>query len=112
MARPSKYRDDTPALGLGMMREGASIGEVSTALGIGRTTVYNWQNPDGKYYNPDFAKAREMGLTYSAAWWLRQGRENLCNRSFNYHLWFTNMCNRFGWSNRVKRRASKYPSFV
>lgn len=112
MAPPSKYTPDMCDTLISMMRTGASIGEVSTTLGIGRTTVYNWRKPDGKYYNPDFAEALEMGLTYSEAWWLRQGRENLCKRSFNYQLWFTNMCNRFGWSNRAKKRGDTVTYFV
>tara|TARA_R110002167_G_scaffold154644_2_gene348882 strand:- start:272 stop:646 length:375 start_codon:yes stop_codon:yes gene_type:complete len=79
---------------LSMMREGASIKEVSAALGICRASLYNW-----KRQYPEFLDTIKRGETYSQAWWERQGRENLQNRNFNNHHWFRQMCNRFGWRN-------------
>lgn len=51
--------------------------------------------------NPAFAEFVERGSTVAQAWWWRQARTNLTNKSFNANMWFTNMKNRWGWADKV-----------
>jgi len=46
---------------------------------------------------PEFSKTIKRGREFSNAWWEKQGRENLKDKSFNPTLWYMNMRNRFGW---------------
>ena len=41
-------------------------------------------------------KAKEL----CEAWWIQQGRESVKSRNFQTGLWFINMKNRFGWSDK------------
>ncbi|MDF2366329.1 transposase [Sneathiella sp.] len=107
MARPTKYRPEMKNEVLSMMQEGASIQEVSAALGICRASLYNW-----KRQYPEFLDTIKRGESCSQAWWERQGRQNLKNRNFNNHHWFRQMCNRFGWRNYIRRHNSEQHRFA
>jgi hypothetical protein len=96
-SRPTKYRPYMCDMAIELMQNGASHREVASRLMISRSTYYRWRRD-----KDDFHDAIEMGYIYSCAWWERQGRINLCNKNFNYRLWFINMRNRFGWSSRGK----------
>jgi len=48
-----------------------------------------------------------MGLEASEAWWIRQGRENIDNRSFNNNLWALNMVNRWSWNSNKKEEKKE-----
>jgi len=96
-SRPTKYRPYMCDMAIELMQKGASHREVASRLMISRSTYYRWRRD-----KDDFHDAIEMGYIYSCAWRERQGRINLCNKNFNYRLWFINMRNRFGWSSRGK----------
>lgn len=77
--------------------KGASDQEVAMELGIAMTTF-------NKLYRQDdaFHEIVDDGRGLSMAWWYKQGRENLHNKSFNYTGWFQNMKNRYGWADKAE----------
>jgi hypothetical protein len=50
----------------------------------------------------EFREVVEFGRLLSQAWWLTEGRVNLKERQFNSSLWYMNMKNRFGWSEKTE----------
>lgn len=78
------------------MREGASIEELVLEMNLSKPTIYDWA---AKF--PDFFNSLEHGVALSEAWWRKHGRKQLENKEFNTTLWFKNMINRFGWSDRT-----------
>ena len=51
--------------------------------------------------NEGFHEAVDLGRVMSQAWWMKTGRRNLTNRTFNTSLWAFNMKNRFGWAEKT-----------
>lgn len=100
MGTYSKYHPDMCSTVVELMKEGASIVEVSAELGIHRDTFYEWINEKGDYYQSEFALAVSEGKALSQAWWEKNGRINLENPRFNYTGWYMNMKNRFGWADK------------
>jgi hypothetical protein len=99
--RPSKYNPEICKTLPDMFKEGQSVCEVATELGISVVTYYQWE----KDY-PEFLNASTRGKQISQSWWEKQGRTNLfdesefgegsgVNRRFNDRLWSKNMACRF-----------------
>ena len=78
-----------------LMSEGASLCEAAAELGICKDGIDEW-----KEQIPEFSKALKKGKLLSQVWWEKQGRLNLTNKNFNYTLWYANMKNRYGWSDK------------
>lgn len=97
--QPAITLDDLPDTWVeditGLAGEGASIIELAVCLGISRTTFYQLSKRDKKFANT-VKKCKEL----SESWWLRNGREHLQNRDFNYVGWYMQMKNRFGWRDK------------
>jgi hypothetical protein len=106
MARPTKYRPEMDSRVLELMRVGASLYEVAADLGIRARTLWTWER-EGKW--PTLNQALEEGRDASRAWWERQGRLNLENRSWQTGLWVVNMANRFNWHNASQRHEVTGP---
>lgn len=51
--------------------------------------------------NEAFRSFVEKGSTVAQAWWWRQGRKNLANKTFNATMWAFNMKNRYGWAEKT-----------
>lgn len=100
MGAQSKYQPEMCAVVLDLMRDGASLVEVSAELGIHRDTFYKWIDDKSEYYHEEFGKAVSEGKLLSQAWWERNGRINLTNKDFSYTGWYMNMKNRFGWADK------------
>lgn len=106
--RPTSYRPEMDEVVVREMSEGASITEVAAAIGITPDTLYEWIKPldssgnPNSYYKPTFSEAVKFGRELSKKWWLEQGRKNLNNKGFNSALWYMNMKNRHGWSDRTE----------
>lgn len=99
--RPSKYRPEMCDIVIDLMKQGASKTEVAAELDICWFTLTNWTNN-----NEEFSLAMKTGEKLSKAWWLRQAREHLFTehqgKNLNASLWYMNMKNRFGWSDRTE----------
>jgi len=99
--RPSKYKPAMCKYIIELMEQGASKTEVAAGLGISKSTLMEWQNPESVYYNKKFSDSIKRGEQLSEAWWERQGRMSLEEKDFNYVGWYMNMKNRFGWRDKV-----------
>lgn len=101
IGRPTKYTDDMPQRVLDLMAEGASIAVVARELGVCKDTIYAWEKDESK---AAFSDAIKRGRELSEAWWSERGRLELYNSKFNHVLWYMNMKNRFGWSDKVEQK--------
>jgi len=95
--RPTNYRPEYCEMVIPLLKEGMSIEEIGLELDVGYTTIYEWMDR-----HPEFAQAIKRGREFSKAWWLRNGRTQLENDKFSSTLWYMNMKNRFGWSDKKK----------
>lgn len=55
---------------------------------------------------PNFSETIKEGRLLSEAWWNKLARKNLTNKEFNSTLWYMNMKNRFGWTDKVQTEHS------
>lgn len=81
--------------------EGASDAEAAVELKITIKAFYK-QMADNKA----FAQLIEYGRTLSQAWWERQARRNVGNKTFNTPLWTFYMKNKHGWADKVESTNS------
>jgi restriction endonuclease Mrr len=95
IGRPAKYERAMCIKIVDLMREGASKTEVAALLDISRDTMNRWEKD-----NREFSDAIKRGSELSQAWWEKQGRIALRDKSFSYTGWYMNMKNRFGWKDR------------
>lgn len=102
--RPSKYTPEMCDIAIKEMSEGASKTEVCAELGISYETFLDWQDLKSDRYKKEFSEAVKKGEQLSEAWWLSKGRKNLENKEFNSTLWYMNMKNRHGWSDKQEHK--------
>lgn len=97
--RPTKYKKEYSDKIIKLMKKGYSIAEICLELDICRQTFYNWCEK-----NHEFLDAKKKGEDFSEGWWMKQGRESLKDRDFNYTGWYMNMKNRFGWADKQENK--------
>lgn len=95
IGRPTKYDNSFCDVVVEKMKKGAAIKELPFYLGVCVDTINEWRK-----IHPDFSAAIKKGESFSEAVWLRKGRLELENPKFNSTLWYMNMKNRFGWSDK------------
>jgi len=93
--RPSKYKPEFCDTVLAMLKEGMCKYEIALELDIDVHTLDNWANA-----HEEFLTALKKGDGFAQGWWRRHGRLNIHNKDFNSGLWFMNMKNRWGWSDK------------
>lgn len=95
VGRPTDYKPEYCSIVINLLKEGASIEEIALELDCNPDSIYEWMN-----VHEEFSDAIKKGRAYSKGWWLREGRTNLQNKEFSPTLWYMNMKNRFGWSDK------------
>lgn len=96
VGRPTDYSDELCEKVVELLMEGASMKEIALELRQAVSTLYLWMD---KY--PQFMESvKGIGRDFSEGWWLREGRKSLRDKNFNATLWYMNMKNRFGWTDR------------
>lgn len=79
-----------------LYENGASDVEVCADL------KYPWREFEKRLNNDDaFKQLVEYGRLAAKAWFLRQGRLGVKDKSMNFPVWFAMMKNRYGWSDKV-----------
>jgi|TARA_R100000049_G_C1908434_1_gene56411 transposase-like protein len=110
VAKKSKYETVwTPIMSRrveALFDQGGSIIEVSRLMGISRNTFYSWFDGTDALKKP-FREIVKIGKEAAEAWWMRQGRENIENRSFNNGLYQLNMMNRWNWNSNKKEEKKE-----
>lgn len=96
----SSLPDNWKEIIIDLYREGGSDVEV-------KALIYEWR---GSFSNDlwdrwleeesIFSETIKEGRQLAAAWWMRNGRENLRDKDFNYTGWYMQMKNRYGWRDR------------
>lgn len=106
MARPKKTIDILPDNWeqdiTDLYNEGASDVEIRAYLAKSCKTFSQdlWERFIEE--EPKFSLTIKKGKLFSNAWWEKQGRTNLKDKTFNPTLWYMNMKNRFGWRDTEK----------
>lgn len=97
MGRPSKYEPEMCAKAIALMAQGDSKEVVCAELGIAKSTLYEWCDPEGDYYIEDFSNAIKHGMTLCQRFWERQLQKAALgtNPDANATLMIFNMKNRF-----------------
>lgn len=95
VGRPTKYKPEYCEQVIEYMRTGAAKKELALELNIHIDTLYEWSE-----VHPEFSEAIKKGVCLSEGWWVREGRKNLENGHFQTALWYINMKNRHGWSDK------------
>jgi len=113
MARP-KIKTDVLQKGwqeavLDLYSQGGSDVEVRVLLADIRTDVNTFSDDLWERLleeDDEFSRTIKKGRKLCESWWLKQGRENMTNKEFNYTGWYMQMKNRFGWADSQKVQHS------
>lgn len=95
---------------LGLYIEGASDVEVKALIITSIPGKLRLSNDLWERWLEDeqeFSETIKNGRLLSAAWWERQGRKSLNDKSFNAVLWYMNMRNRFKWRNEPEPESQE-----
>jgi hypothetical protein len=85
---------------IALYSDGCSDAEVAAELKITIKEYYRTIQD-----NPTFAKLVEYGRTLGQAFWEKQARLNLTNKTFNTSLWSFFMKNKYGWAEKSESVA-------
>ena len=77
-----------------LFAQGGSIAEMEVLLGISKNTYLKWMDDEDKV---EFQMTVQYGVRMAEAWFLKTGRENLNDRTFQTPLWIIQMANRYGY---------------
>lgn len=92
MGTPNKYRANMCAIAEQILANGESKVAIAAALGISRTTLYEWCD-----LHPEFQEAIECGLPKAQRVWEKIGFDGATGNieKFNAPSWIFTMKNRF-----------------
>lgn len=83
-----------------MAREGFSDVEVAAEFGVSINTIQDWAEKFESFYT-----AKDVGKAMHEAWWLREGKNNLNERSFNTPLYKYITMNKLGYSDKIEQKS-------
>ena len=95
LGRPTLFKEEYCKRAIELLKQGASIEELSLEFDVQCSTIYSWMQTKAS-----FADAVNKGREFSKAWWMKKGRTELENGKFSSTLWYMNMKNRFGWADK------------
>lgn len=85
-----KYDPAHCELVISMGQTGATMSQMASAIGIGKSTLRYWREK-----HEDFAQAVDKANTLAQAYMEQLAKENMANRQFNDRLWIRGMQARF-----------------
>lgn len=91
---------------LEMYDEGQSDCEIMREFSI---TPAAWKTMYNSLGESEFNEVVDFGNVLAEAFWVRLGRINVGNRSFNTQLYNITMQNRFGWSQKAETTEIEKP---
>ena len=83
-----------------MARNGLSDVEIAAEFEISLATLKQWVDKYESFYI-----AYDIGKAMHEAWWLRQGKENMNERSFNTNLFKYMTMNKLGYSDKIEQKS-------
>ena len=90
VGRPSLYRPEFSQKVIELGKQGKSITQMASRLGVEKISLYDW-----KERHPEFATAIATALTHSQDWWEEKAQAALESRNFNAILWKHCVTSRF-----------------
>lgn len=98
--RPSKYDPKYCEMLIEHMAEGLSFESFAGVIGVGRSSLYDWEN---EY--PEFSDAKMAGQAKSALFWEKLNRGHAAGKikSGSANAIFTMKC-RFGWKDQANEQ--------
>lgn len=88
-----------PAMFIEYSRQGMSDVEIAAEFGVGVQTLRGWAE---KF--EEFNTAYEIGQALYEAWWLKEGKAHLDDRSYNTHLYKFLTGNKLGYSDKIESK--------
>lgn len=83
-----------------LARDGLSEVEIAAEFEIATITLQDWSEKFESFY-----LARDIGKAMHEAWWLRQGKDNMNDRSFNTPLFKYMTMNKLGYSDKIEQKS-------
>jgi transposase len=92
--RPTQYDPSYCDLVVILGKEGKSIAQMASEIGVSKQTLHNWKDA-----HPEFLDAITCASTHSQAWWESKGQEHLFvpvgMGTFSGSVWSRSMAARF-----------------
>ena len=98
--RPTKYKPEYCETVIELLNQGRSIYSIARALQVAKSTLQEWAKE-----HEEFSAALTTGKDFSKGWWEDEGQDNLHNKEFNSTLWYMNMKNRHGYSDKTETNS-------
>jgi len=83
-----------------MAKEGFSEVEIAAEFNVSCEALNGWAERFESFYT-----AKEVGKAMHEAWWLREGKNNLNERSFNTPLFKYMTMNKLGYSDKIEQKS-------
>lgn len=101
MIRATKYKPEYHPLEFIMLsKEGMSTVEIAAEFEVSPSTIKNWSETYLEFNN-----AYDIGVAMHEAWWLKEGKGNLDNRSYNVGLFKFLTSNKLGYSDKMESKS-------
>ena len=105
--RPSTYQPGFCESVIALGAQGKSPTQISTAIGIPRTTMRTWAET-----HEEFSEAMQWAKTLEQAWWEDTAMKNLNATRFQAVAWVRSMCARFREDYTERRELNGTTTFV
>lgn len=106
--RPTDYRPEFCEIVKELGKQGKSLAEIGSELGIVRSTLLSWERE-----NPEFSEAMALARLYSQGWWESIGRNHVVEdkdgAKVNSSLYSRSMAARFpdDWREKTEQKIDQ-----